>query len=101
MIHPFPRKLAGAFVLALLVLALAGCGRRGPLEPPPAGAPDSQTSAPQPGQGTAADSQPASNPAPASPDAAASLGPNPPPAPAKPGTVTPVLKSFPLDPLLN
>ena len=91
--------------MALLVVATAGCGRRGPLEPPPAGAPDSQvaptTSGPQ-----SNDYQPygtqANNPPPPSPDAAKNEIPgSTQPHPSHPGTVKPVLNSFPLDPVLN
>lgn len=45
MIQPIFRKLFGAFCLALLLLALPGCGRRGPPELPP----DATTPAPAPG----------------------------------------------------
>lgn len=103
MIYPFLRKLAGALFVALLVLAAAGCGRRGPLEPPPAGAPDSQQSGAQPANPSdyQAAAQ-AANPPPPSPDAATTEIPNASQAkPVKPAPVTPVLGSFPLDPLLH
>ncbi len=77
MIHPSFRKLAGALFVALLVLAAAGCGRRGPLEPPPAGAPDSQLSGPPQGVNPS-DYQAAAqtaNPPPPSPDAANNRNP--------------------------
>lgn len=104
MIHLYFRKLAGALLVALLVLTAAGCGRRGPLEPPPAGAPDSQTTT-APGQ-QSSESQPygtqAVNPPPPSPDAAKNEIPgSTQPQPSHTGTVKPVLNSFPLDPLLN
>lgn len=97
MIHPLLRKLGGAAVLALLVLTLAGCARRGPLEPPPdsqaSSAPTSQTSSPPPPS--------ASLPA-ASLDASANQVPNAvPQQPTKPAAVTPVSKSFFLDSLIN
>ena len=104
MIHPSFRKLAGALFVALLVLGAAGCGRRGPLEPPPAGAPDSQLSGPPQGV-NASDYQAAvqtANPPPPSPDAAKGEIPNASQAkPVKPAPVSPVWGSFPLDPLLH
>jgi len=102
-IHLLLRKLAGAFLVALLLLTTAGCGRRGPLEPPPAGAPDSQAT-PAPGQSSENQSNAAQavNPPPPSPDAAKNEIPgSTQPQPNHPGTVKPVLNSFPLDPLLN
>lgn len=94
MIHPFLCKLGGAFGLTLLVLALAGCGRFGPLEAPPSAANTSGD------QVSTVVSPPA-----ASVDAAASANPaNLLAAPAKPATavtLVPITKSFFLDPLVN
>lgn len=121
MIHPAFPKLSRALlaVLALgALVAVAGCGRRGPLEPPPAGAPDSLASAPAQGQApgqiagqTAAVTTP---PAPGAGDAGAGALPAPsldaakteaPGLPqqsaSRPAGVTPVRNSFFLDSLLN
>lgn len=93
MIHPFLSKLGGAFVLTLLLLALAGCGRLGPLEPPP-------TADMAGGQASTATNPPA-----ASVDAASSSGPagilTPPAKPATAAMQVPIMKSFFLDPLVN
>jgi hypothetical protein len=107
------------------LLALGGCGRRGPLEPPPAGAPDSQLNLPflaaqpntqppapaAPGSGVPANAgaasqsvavQAANSPPPASLDASETQNPSANQVrPVKPTAVTPVNKSFILDPLLN
>lgn len=101
MIYPLLRKLGGAAVLALLVLALAGCGRRGPLEAPEATTPDSQASSAPAGQTSSPPPPSASLPA-ASLDASANQVPNAVPAqPTKPAAVTPVYKSFFLNSLIN
>ncbi len=104
MIHLSFPKLAGALFLVLLVLAVAGCGRRGPLDAPPAGAPDSQLSGPPQGVNPA-DYQAAvqtANPPPPSPDAAKGEIPNASqPRPVKPAPVTPAMGSFFLDPLIH
>ncbi|HEY1735969.1 MAG TPA: lipoprotein [Methylovirgula sp.] len=90
--------------MTLLVLALAGCGRRGPLEPPPPGAPDSLASGAQPANPSdyQAAAQTANPPAP-SPDAAKTEIPTSGQVrqPVRPAPVSPVLNSFPLDPLLH
>ena len=94
MIQPLLGKLGRAFVLTLLVLALAGCGRFGPLEPAPVDTSSSSSS----------QAVVATNPQPASIDAAASSsGPaaTPPQKPATTATVVPITKSFFLDPLVN
>ncbi len=92
MIQPFLRKLGGALCLAVLVLALAGCGRRGPLELPP-GTPDSQAATPAATQPTATADAAATTASGTSPGQAAK--------PAKPPATTPAYKSFFLDPLVN
>ncbi|MHB8886407.1 MAG: LPS translocon maturation chaperone LptM [Methylovirgula sp.] len=93
MIQPFLRKLGGAFVLTLLMLALTGCGRMGPLEPPPADT--SSTSNSQPEMAT--------SPPPASVDSAASSSPPGTVVPQQKSSATlvPITKSFFLDPLIN
>jgi len=93
-IHPYLGKLGGVLAVTLLALALAGCGRSGPLEAPPAAADASgdQVST-------------VTNPPAASVDAAVSSNPagilTPPAKPASAATVVPVNKSFFLDPLVN
>lgn len=72
-------------LLAAIALALAGCGRKGPLELPPTASPEAVAAAQ-----ANADHEPAAKPS--------LFDPNPDPGPTAPkGTK----RSFPLDPLLN
>lgn len=114
MIQPSIRKLVGASCLALLILALPGCGRRGPPElPPDAAAPgNAQTANPQTAN-PAANPQYAGSPAtqqaptpigtaPVGPSLDSTMTQNP----SATQTVGPkpsgsVFSSFPLDPLLK
>ena len=102
MIQPLLRKLAAAFGLALVLLALAGCGRRGPLEAPPdATAPDpAQTGAQSTAQPVSPAAGGAAAPVGASLDATMNQSPGTTQAtPAKPSAS--VYPSFVLDPLLK
>ena len=93
---PAPITLGAAVLLAALVLTLASCGRRGPLEPPPGAATPNAANTGAPGAYespvTPADTQgqntASSNPA----TAAGPAGGTQIPPPAR--------KTFPLDPLL-
>jgi predicted small lipoprotein YifL len=89
------RKPVGVGLLVLLPLALAGCGRNGPLEAPPGATPEA-ASATTP-------AAVAANPPPPSPDAMSTAPPaaGPPPPPAKVVPVSPVYNSFFLDPLVK
>ena len=80
----FPCALAAALALAL---GLAGCGRKGDLDPPPGGLSEPSVYR----------AQPAPAPGPDGKVAAAPTDPNAPPAPPAP----PAKKTFPLDWLLN
>lgn len=110
MIQPSLRKLLGAFCLALLVLALAGCGRRGPPElPPDAAAPaNAQTNGNQQAAGSPTTQSPTTqgpNPigtAPVGPSLDSTMTQNP--TSVQNGAPKPsssVFSSFPLDPLLK
>ncbi len=91
------RPLFRAAIVFAVALSLIGCGRRGPLEPPP-GAADANAPASAPDASLPKNTEIA-------PVDAASVAPSPGqaaaanPAPASSAT-TPVKKSFPLDPLL-
>jgi predicted small lipoprotein YifL len=84
------RPILRAALILTAALSLLGCGRRGPLEPPP-GAP--ATSAPAPSVNE--DASPPKNSEMGPMDAASAPAANPVPPPAK-GPAKP----FPLDPLL-
>jgi predicted small lipoprotein YifL len=99
-IHRFFQKFVGPIVLAALVLALAGCGRRGPLEAPDATTPEIQSGGPQ--QDQTSNALAANNPAPASLDTSANQTLNVVSTPqGKPPAVTPMAPSFFLDPLVK
>lgn len=86
---PLFRTLSrGLLLAAALLLPLAGCGRRGPLEPPPAASP---SNAPLTGAPDAV-ALPKNTPDPT----AAKAEPAPPPAPPQPAAP----RTFFLDPLL-
>jgi predicted small lipoprotein YifL len=101
-IQPLLRKPAAALGLALVLLALAGCGRRGPLEAPPdATAPDAtQTGTQSTVQPTSPATGGASAPVGASLDSTMNQSPGTTQVtPAKPSAS--VYPSFVLDPLLK
>ncbi|TAL79754.1 MAG: hypothetical protein EPN75_09005 [Beijerinckiaceae bacterium] len=92
------RKPAGAAILALLVLALAGCGRRGALEPPPdSGLSTPSTGPVSPSLDAAATTGGATATSPKQ-EAREALGK---PAKPKPPATKPMLKSFFLDPYVD
>lgn len=94
------RKPAGAAILALLVLALAGCGRRGALEPPPgAGLSTPSTGPVSPSLDAAAATGGATATSP-KPGAAAKEEPGKAAKPKPPAT-KPMLKSFFLYPYID
>ncbi len=98
MIQPSLRKLFGAFCLALLVLALAGCGRRGPPELPP----DAAAPANAPAGGPATQGPNPIGTAPVGPSLDSTMTQNP--TSVQNGAPKPsssVYSSFPLDPLLK
>jgi predicted small lipoprotein YifL len=87
------RRILGLAALNLVILALAGCGRNGPLEPPPGPA------VPTPTARTSQLTQPDGTPIPGSPqDAAVKTGFD---AQGRPVAATGEKKSFILDPLLQ
>jgi predicted small lipoprotein YifL len=108
-IQPTPRKLLGAFCLALLVLALQGCGRRGAPElPPDAAAPaNAQTANPSGSNQQVAGSPTTQGPtpvgtAPVGPSLDSTMTQNPAAVQSNaPKPSASVYSSFPLDPLLK
>jgi predicted small lipoprotein YifL len=108
-IQPSLRKLLGASCLALLVLALSGCGRRGPPELPPDAATPAETqtssapgTAPQSAGVPATQTQTAIGTPPVGPSLDATMTQNPAATNAVgPKASAPVYSSFPLDPLLK